>query len=164
MHVCKTSIRSSNFAVSSYLRIGCNYQDFAYRSELLTTRFTYRQGYIYQKPCSTYNTLAHRRIPLLSALPYLLFNTAWRMQLPYTHTAFSTPIHACACTYLHKDNTLRSLRSSDPDQTKDSFTKRRYFRRAATDLLDKARYLTTFCAWNSSPHLPVTPCSAADEA
>ena len=38
-----------------YLRICCNYQDFAYRSKLLTTRLL-RQGYVYQKLCSTYKT------------------------------------------------------------------------------------------------------------
>ena len=42
-----------------YLRICCNYQDFVYRSKLLTTRLL-RQGYIYQKLCSTYKTFVHR--------------------------------------------------------------------------------------------------------
>ena len=42
-----------------YLRICCNYEDFAYRSKLLTTRLL-RQGYIYQKLCRTYKTLVHR--------------------------------------------------------------------------------------------------------
>ena len=42
-----------------YLRICCNYQDFAYRSKLLTTRLL-RQGYVYQKLCSTYKTFVHR--------------------------------------------------------------------------------------------------------
>ena len=41
-----------------YLRICCNYQDFAYRSKLLTTRLL-RQGYIYQKLCRTYKTFVH---------------------------------------------------------------------------------------------------------
>ena len=38
-----------------YLRICCNYQDFVYRSKLLTNRLL-RQGYVYQKLCSTYKT------------------------------------------------------------------------------------------------------------
>ena len=42
-----------------YLRICCNYQDFAYRSKLLTTRLL-RQGYVYQKLRSTYKTFVHR--------------------------------------------------------------------------------------------------------
>ena len=42
-----------------YLRICCNYQDFVYRSKLLTTRLL-RQGYVYQKLCSTYKTFVHR--------------------------------------------------------------------------------------------------------
>ena len=42
-----------------YLRICCNYQDFAYRSKLLTTRLL-RQGYAYQKLCRTYKTFVHR--------------------------------------------------------------------------------------------------------
>ena len=42
-----------------YLRICCNYQDFAYRSKLLTTRLL-RQGYVYQKLCRTYKTFVHR--------------------------------------------------------------------------------------------------------
>ena len=46
----KTSIRSSNFTVSL---IFCNHQDFVYRSKLLTARLL-RQGYVYQKLCSTY--------------------------------------------------------------------------------------------------------------
>ena len=37
-----------------YLRICCNYQDFVYRSKLLTTR------YVYQKLYSTYKTFVHR--------------------------------------------------------------------------------------------------------
>ena len=41
-----------------YLRICCNYQDFAYRSKLLTTRLL-RQGYVNQKLCSTYKTFVH---------------------------------------------------------------------------------------------------------
>ena len=32
-----------------------------------------------------------------------------------------------------------------------------YFQGASTDLLEKASHLTAFCAWDSSPHLPVTP-------
>ena len=36
-----------------YLRICCNYQNFAYRSKLLTTRLL-RQGYVYQKLCTTF--------------------------------------------------------------------------------------------------------------
>ena len=36
-----------------YLRICCNYQNFAYRSKLLTTRLL-RQGYAYQKLCITF--------------------------------------------------------------------------------------------------------------
>ena len=42
-----------------YLRICCNYQHFAYRSKLLTTRLL-RQGYVYQKLCRTYKTFVHR--------------------------------------------------------------------------------------------------------
>ena len=42
-----------------YLRICCNYQDFVYRSKLLTTRLL-KQGYVYQKLCSTYKTFVHR--------------------------------------------------------------------------------------------------------
>ena len=41
--------------------------------------------------------------------------------------------------------------------TKDSCMKRWCLWRASTDLLDKASHLTAFCAWDSSPHLPVTP-------
>ena len=110
-----------------YLRVGCNYHDFAYRSKLLTTRFTYRQG-----PCGTFS---HRyswslqkygRCPKNIITACIALPSVWRMHLPfltwhtYEHRAFSTPIHACACTYLHKDNTLWLLRSSDPDQTKEA--------------------------------------------
>ena len=45
--------------ISRYLRICCNYQDFVYRSKLLTIRLL-RQGYVYQKLCSTYKTFVHR--------------------------------------------------------------------------------------------------------
>ena len=39
----------------------------------------------------------------------------------------------------------------------DSCTKRRCFQGASTDLLDKTSHLNTFCVWDSSPHLLVTP-------
>ena len=45
----------------------------------------------------------------------------------------------------------------------DSCTKRRCFRGASTDLLDKTSHLNTFCAWDSSPHLLVTPIQLHDE-
>ena len=41
--------------------------------------------------------------------------------------------------------------------TKDSCTKGRCPQRASINLLDKASHLTAFCAWDGSPHLPVTP-------
>ena len=41
-------------------------------------------------------------------------------------------------------------------QTKDSCMKRKWLWRASTNLLNKASHLTAFCAWDSSPHLPVT--------
>ena len=47
------------FTVSSIFCCCCNYQDFAYRSKLLTTRVL-RQGYVYQKLCRTYKTFVHR--------------------------------------------------------------------------------------------------------
>ena len=40
---------------------------------------------------------------------------------------------------------------------KDSCTKRQYFQGGSTPLLDKASHLTTLRAWDSSPHLSVTP-------
>ena len=52
-------IQMSISQLVQYLRICCNYQDFAYRSKLLTTRLL-RQGYVYQKLCSTYKTFVHR--------------------------------------------------------------------------------------------------------
>ena len=41
-------------------------------------------------------------------------------------------------------------------QLKNSCTNRWCFWEASTDLLNKASHLTTFCAWGSSSHLPVT--------
>ena len=151
-----------------YLRIGCNCQGFAYRSELLITRLL-RQGYVCLKPCSTYKTFANQRILLLSALSYLQFNTAWHMQLPYLtwHIYLYTHSLQHPCTFAHafvQRWQLWSLQSLDLCQTKDSCTKRQYFQGAATGLLDKASYLTTFCTWNNSLHLPITECSTADEA
>ena len=89
-----------------YLRICCNYQDFVYRSELLTTRLL-RQGYVYQKLCAplcTATPIPYRstggalKILLLNALPYLLFNTcsllSWHI---YAHTAFKHTLFALHC-------------------------------------------------------------------
>ena len=50
-----------------------------------------------------------------------------------------------------------SLQPWATTSSRNSLHKRHYVQEASTYCIDKFSYPTTFCAWDSSPHLPVTP-------
>ena len=58
---------------------------------------------------------------------------------------------------MHSNNTYITITRIIATTSKDSCKKRHHVQVTSTSCMDKVSRSTAFCAWDSSPHLPVTP-------